>query len=69
MIDEALRTMIDEVLICSRKIFGSAVEPRAIERHLLVIPGQPEGLDPESRGTFRVCFGIPGSQARARAPE
>jgi hypothetical protein len=63
MIDEALRTMIDEVLICSRKIFGSTVEPRPIQAHLLVIPGRREALDPESRCKNVICFWIPGSLA------
>jgi hypothetical protein len=30
MIDEALRTMIDETLPASGKMFGSAVEPRRL---------------------------------------
>jgi hypothetical protein len=35
MIDEALPTMIDEVLICFRNISGSAVEPRRVWGHLI----------------------------------
>jgi hypothetical protein len=56
MIDGALQSMIDEVLLFAGKIIRTAVELRTIQRHLLVIPGQPEGLHPESRSMFRVCF-------------
>jgi hypothetical protein len=34
MIDGALQSMIDEVLIGSCEMFGSAVEPDRIKRHL-----------------------------------
>jgi PmbA protein len=37
MIDGALRTMIDEVLISARKMFRSVVAPRCCKRHLKVI--------------------------------
>ena len=37
MIDGALRTMIDEVLISARKMFRSVVAPRRCKRHLKVI--------------------------------
>ena len=36
---------------------------------MLVIPGRAEGANPESRYEFRICFWIPGSRAKARAPE
>ena len=37
MIDAALRSMIDEVLIRSRKMFGSTVAPVRVQRHLKVL--------------------------------
>jgi hypothetical protein len=49
MIDASLPGMIDEVLPTLGKMSASAVAPRRFWRHLLVIPGQREALDPESR--------------------
>jgi hypothetical protein len=42
--------------------------PGRIDKHLSVIPGRPEGPDPESRCKLSVSFWIPDSALRA-APE
>lgn len=70
MIDGALRTMIDEVLILSAGLFRSAVEPERIKRHLKRArhSGTAQSAGPESRNIFGVF--LDSEFARyARAPE
>jgi hypothetical protein len=69
MIDGALQSMIDEVLICFRKISGSVVEPRRFRRHLTVIPGRERSertRNPDASTAFASGFRVHGLKPAPR---